>query len=151
MYMIWIWLAVIAIAVVVELIDAGTLVSIWCAVGAVIPFFMSFWRTDNPIYITAQVIVFGIVTALCLIFLRKLALKVLYKNNKEKTNMDMLVGTRIKIISVSEDKTKAEVKINGVTYTAVGEDEDETFEPKQEVYIKRFSGNKIIIYKKDKE
>ena len=151
MYMIWIWLAVIAIAVVVELIDAGTLVSIWCAVGAVIPFFMSFWRTNNAIYITAQVIVFGIVTALCLIFLRKLALKVLYKNSQEKTNLDTFVNKRVKILNVSEDNTKATVKINGVEYTAVGEDDEQTFTPGQEVYVKRFSGNKVIVYIKEEK
>ena len=98
MFMIWIWLAVIALGLIVEVVDAGTLVSVWFSVGAVIPFLMSIWRTNNPFYITAQVVVFGVVTALALIFLRKIALKVLYKNN-EKTNMDRFVDKSFKVLT----------------------------------------------------
>lgn len=150
MFMIWIWLAVIALGLIVEVVDAGTLVSVWFSVGAVIPFLMSIWRTNNAFYITAQVVVFGVVTALALIFLRKIALKVLYKNN-EKTNMDRFVDKHFKVLSVNEDKTMATVKINGITYTAVGENETETFEPNDEVCLKKFVGNKVVVYKKDKE
>ena len=151
MYMIWIWLAVLAVGLIVELIDAGTLVSVWFSVGAVIPLLMSIWRTNNGWYISAQVIVFGLVTILSLVFLRKLCLKFLYKNNKETTNIDSLTNKRVKVVSLSEDKTHATVKINGVEYTAVFEDDDKTFEPNEEVYIKKFEGNKIIVYRKNKE
>ena len=151
MYMIWIWLAVIALGLIVELIDAGTLVSVWFSVGAVIPFLMSIWRTNNGWYISAQVVVFGLVTILSLIFLRKVCLKLLYKNNKETTNVDSLINKRVKIVKLNEDKTRGTVKINGVEYTALFEDDDKTFELNEEVFIKNFAGNKIIVYRKDKE
>ncbi len=150
MYMIWIWLAVLALGLLVELIDAGTLVSVWFSVGAVIPLFMSIWRTNNPWYITAQVIVFGLVVLLSLIFLRKICLKLLYKNSKETTNIDSLVDKRVKIVKLSADKTHGTIKLNGVEYTAIFEDDDKTFELNEEVFIKKFEGNKIIVYRKEK-
>ncbi len=147
MYMLYIWLAVFVLGLIIELIDAGTLVSMWFSVGAVIPFVMSCWRIDSPWYITAQVIVFGVVTALCLIFLRKVALKVLFKNNKYKTNMDQYVGKKLKVLSVDEDGEKFIVKLNGIEYNAMAEKEDIKFELKEEVEVVRFEGNKIIIRK----
>ncbi len=150
MYMLWVWLAVIVVALIIELIDAGTLVSAWFSVGAVIPFFMSFWRTNNPVYISAQVVVFGVVTTLCLVFLRKLALKYLYKGKQERTNLDNVVGKKLKVLSVNEDKTRAIVKINGIEYTATTESEETPFELNSEVEVVRFEGNKVIVKKVEK-
>lgn len=147
MYMLWIWLAVIVVALIIELIDAGTLVSAWFSVGAVIPFFMSLWRTNNPVYISAQVVVFGVVTTLCLVFLRKLALKYLYKGKQERTNLDNVVGKKLKVLRVDEDKTRAVVKINGIEYTATTEKEEVTFEINDEVEVVKFEGNKVIVKK----
>lgn len=147
MYMLWIWLAIIAIGLIVELVDAGTLVSVWFSVGAVIPFFMSLWRTNNPVYISAQVVVFGVVTTLCLVFLRKLALKYLYKGKQERTNLDSLINKKLKVLSVGQDKTFAVVKINGVEYTATSENGETTFEVGEEVAVVKFEGNKVIVKK----
>lgn len=147
MYMLYIWLGVIALGLIIEIIDAGTLVSAWFSVGAIIPFLMSIWRTNNAWYITAQVVVFGIVTALCLIFLRKLALKLLFKNNKDKTNLDLYVGKKLKVLSVAEDGEVATVKLNGIVYNAIAESEGVQFAEKEEVEVVRFEGNKIIIKK----
>ena len=142
-YMLYIWLAILAFCLIVELIDAGTLVSVWFSVGAVIPLLMSFWRTNNVWYITAQIVVFGVVSSLCLIFLRKVAIRFFYKNNKEEdTGMDRLVGKTFKIVRV--DDGSAYIKINGVEYQAVTEKEDE-LKLNQEVVIASFDGNKIVV------
>lgn len=145
MYMLYIWLAIIVLGVIVELIDSGTLVSCWFSVGAVIPLCMSIYKTNNAWYISAQVIVFGLVTVLCIIFLRKIAMRLLFKND-EKTNLDVHIGKRLKVISVSEDATRATIKLNDVEYTAVGED-DEIFEVDKRVEVLRFKGNKVIVKK----
>ena len=147
MYMLWIWLAVIAICLVVELIDAGTLVSVWFSVGAVVPFIMSFWRTNAPWYICLQVLVFGIITAICLVFLRKIALKYFYKGKQENTNLDVYKNKKLKVLKVNEDLTKAVVKINSIEYTAVAEDEETTFKAGEEVEVIRFEGNKVVVKK----
>lgn len=143
-YMLYIWLAVLAICLIVELIDAGTLVSVWFSVGAFIPLLMSFWRTNNPWYITTQILVFGIVSALCLIFLRKIALKLFYKGDKADIGLDRLIGKKFKIKHV--DDGVAYIKINGVEYRAELENEGELSE-NEEVETVKLEGNKIIVKK----
>ena len=142
--MLWIWLAVFAFCLIVELIDSGTLVSVWFSVGAVIPLLMSFYRTNNVWYWVLQIVIFGIVSALCLIFLRKIAVKVFYKNSKEKTNMDIYKGKSYKIERISNDV--AYIKINGVEYQVTTEKED-AFMTGEKVSVIKFEGNKIIVTK----
>ena len=149
MHMMYVWLAVIVVCLLVELIADGTLISLWFSIGAVIPFCISLGKNDSVAFIVTEVVIFGIVSALCLIFLRKIAKRTLYKNT-EKTNLDALVGKTVKIISVDEDADIAIVKLNGIEYTAVGEN-NETFKVKEEVEIIKFKGNKIIIKKKEEE
>ena len=143
--MLYIWLAVFAICLLIELVDAGTLVSVWFSIGSIIPLFMGFYKTNNAWYITAQIIVFGVLIALCLIFLRKIALKVLYKKGKnENTGMDRYVGKNYKIHNVA--KGTAYVKLNGVEYEVVS-NKEESFTLNEEIVIKNFEGNKIVVEK----
>lgn len=145
--MLYIWLAVIVIGLIIELAEAGTLVSMWFSVGAVIPFFMSIWATTNPWYISAQVVVFGVVTTLCLVYLRKLAKKFLYKNSNETTNLDRFTNKTFKVLSVDAEGSTAVIKINGVEYTAVSEKEETRFAVNENVKVVRFEGNKVIVEK----
>jgi len=144
MYMIYIWLAVICIGLIIEALQAGTLVSIWFSAGAVVPFFMSFWRTDAVWYITLQIVVFGIITSLLLIFIRKIAKKLLFKNNQSTTNLDSLVNKKVKITQINDDVVY--VKINDVEYRAVGVDADE-LKVGEVVVIKKLEGNKVVVDK----
>ena len=143
MNMMYVWIAIICIGLVVELLDAGTLVSVWVSVGAVIPLIMSFWQIDKAWYITLQVVIFGIVTVLCLVFLRKICKKLLFKNTNEKTNLDVFVGKKLKIKAVENNVMF--VKINDIEYRAISEVEDEIFEIGTEVKVVKFSGNKVIV------
>ncbi len=145
MYMLYIWLAVICVGLLVEVLEAGTLVSIWFSLGAVIPFFMSFYRVDSAWYIALQVGIFGVVTLLSLIFLRKVAKKTLFKNSKEKTNLDAIVGKKLKIVSQVEDVFYA--KLNGIEYRVVCE---ENLQVGEKVEVVKLEGNKLIVKKEDK-
>ena len=148
MYMQYFWLAVIVIGVIVEFIEAGTLVSVWFSVGAIIPCFMGFYQSTNPWYISSQFIVFGVITTICLIFLRKIVKKTLFKNSKETTNLDVWIGKTVKVHTVEE--TGATIKLSGIVYTAVEENET-ILNIGDMVEIVKFSGNKAIVNKKDKE
>lgn len=145
MFMIYIWLAVICVGLLVEVLEAGTLVSIWFSLGALIPFFMSFYRVDYVWYIALQVGIFGVVTLLSLIFLRKVAKKTLFRNNKEKTNLDAIVGKKLKIVSQLDDVFYA--KLNGVEYRVVC---DEDVKVGDKVEVVKLEGNKLIAKKVDK-
>lgn len=145
MYMLYIWLAVLCVGLLVEALNAGTLITIWFSAGAVIPLIMSFWGITTPQYITVQVIIFGLVTTLCLIFLRRIARKVLFKNNKDKTNLDLYVGKKYTIKRKVENFTY--IKFNGIEYSVVLEKDDEIndLEIGDKVEIVRFEGNKAIV------
>lgn len=147
MYMIYIWLAILCAGLLIESINAGTLVTIWFSVGATIPLIMSFWGNTSPYFIAVEVIVFGLVTALCLIFLRGITKKVLFKNSKDKTNLDMYVGRKYTILRKVGNFTY--IKFNGIEYAAFleGDDEINDLEVGDKVQIIRFTGNKAIVKK----
>lgn len=145
MYMLYIWLGILCLGLLVESINAGTLVSIWFSAGAVIPLVMSFFNINTPLYITLQIVIFGIVTILCLVFLRKICKKVLYKNAQEKTNLDLYVGKKYTISAKYGNATY--IKFNGVEYSAIldGDDEINDLNLGDKVEIIRFQGNKAIV------
>ena len=147
MYMIYVWLAVLCVGLFIESLNAGTLVTIWFSAGALIPLIMSFWGITNPSYITVQVIIFGVVTALCLIFLRNITKRVLFKNNKTKTNLDMYVGKKYTI--TNKYNNVAYIKFNGIEYSVVdiSNEEANEFELGNKVEIVRFEGNKAVVKK----
>ena len=142
-YMLWLWLAVICVGLVVEAVEAGTLVSVWFSLGAVIPLFMSFYKTNDTLYISLQFIIFGVTTILLLVFIRKLAKKWLFKNANEKTNLDSYVGKKYVVKEIIEGN--AYIKINGVGYAV--QDEDEKLNIGDSVEIKEFKGNKTVVSK----
>ena len=145
MYMLYLWLAVLCVGLLIEALNAGTLITIWFSAGAVIPLIMSFWNNTNPAYITVQVVIFGLVTALCLIFLRGITKKTLFKNSKDKTNLDMYIGKKYTV--TAKYGKVAYIKFNGIEYSVFdGEDvEKSNFEIGEKIEIIRFEGNKAIV------
>ena len=145
MYMLYIWLGVLCLGLLVESLNAGNLVTIWFSVGAIVPLIMSCWGITNPAYITTQIIIFGVVTSLCMIFLRKIAKKTLFKNSKDKTNLDLYIGKKFEISNKYNNNTY--IKFNGIEYSAFleGDDEINDLELGDKVEIIRFEGNKAIV------
>ncbi len=141
MQMVYVWLIVFVVGICLELPTAGSLVSIWISIGAIIPMFMGIYKTTNPVYITLQVVIFGVVTALCLIFLRKFAVKVLYKKNNEKTNLDILTGKKVTVKFQDDEPT---VKLNGVVYTVLC---DDNLQDGDTVEVVHFQGSKLVVKK----
>lgn len=146
--MLYVWLAVFAIGIIIELIIEGSLVSIWFSIGAIIPMILAMFGNTSALMISIQFVAFGIVSALCLIFLRKITRKWMFKNTNEKTNMDAYQGQTVKIINVSEDGEKGTFKLNGIEYVAIFEDEKLTFTENEHVVINKFKGNKAVVSKK---
>ena len=145
MYMVYIWLAVFSICLLIEALNAGTLVSIWFAAGAVIPLIMSFWGVTNAICITAEILIFGIVTTLCLVFIRKIAKKWLLMNNAERTNLDIYVGNKYEVTNSYGDMSY--IKINGIEYSIILEEKEKNKGLKvgDKVEIVKFEGNKAVV------
>lgn len=147
MYMLYIWLAVLCLGLLMEAINTGNLVSVWFSFGAVIPLIMSFWGITSSTYITIQVVIFGVVTLLNLVFLRKIAKKLLFRSNKGKTNLDLYVGKKYTITNKYGNMTY--IKFNGIEYSVTLENDDEVndLELGDKVEIIRFEGNGAIVKK----
>ncbi len=138
--MFWIWLAIMAVTVIIEIVTLD-LVSIWFAFGAVIPFILS---AIGGIAIEIQIAVFVAVSALLIIFLRKNAQKLLFKNMNQKTNVDAFEGKKVRLLEDTDFEHNGSVKINDVTWTAISES-GELIKSGQLVEIKKVDGNKLIV------
>ncbi len=140
--MFWVWLGIIVVAVIVEIVTLD-LVSVWFAFGGLIPFILA---AIGGIPIEIQVVVFVIVSALLIIFLRKYAQKWLFKNMNAKTNIDMQIGKIYRLLEDANFEKNGSVKINDVVWTAVSKD-GELIEKGQLVEIVSVDGNKMIVKK----
>ena len=140
--MFWVWLAVIVICVVIEIVTFD-LVSVWFAIGAVIPFILA---GIGGIRIEIQIAVFVVVSALLIAFVRKLAKKFLFKNMNSKTNLEQYEGKQLRMLEECDFEHNGSVKINDVVWTAVSEN-NEKIEKDAVVEVVRFEGNKIIVKK----
>lgn len=140
--MFWVWLAVIVICVVIEIVTFD-LVSVWFAIGAVIPFILA---GIGGIRIEIQIAVFVVVSALLIAFVRKLAKKFLFKNMNSKTNLEQYEGKQLRMLEECDFEHNGSVKINDVVWTATSEN-NEKIEKDAVVEVVRFEGNKIIVKK----
>lgn len=138
--MFWVWLGIIAVTVVIEIVTLD-LVSIWFAFGAVIPFILA---AVGGIALEIQIAVFVAVSALLIIFLRKSAQKLLFKNMNQKTNVSALEGKRVRLLEDTDFEHNGSVKINDIVWTAVSES-GELIKAGELVEIERVDGNKLIV------
>ena len=137
--MVWIWLGVMALAVFLEM-STMALVSVWCAVGALICVFAAYFGAG----IQAQLLVFVGVSILTAAIVRPLAKK--YADpHKVPTNADRLVGMEGRVTeTINNDYPTGAVYIDGKTWTA--RSVDGAVIPKGEmVEIERMEGIKLIV------
>lgn len=143
--MVWIWLGVIILATVIEFLTLE-MTSIWFAAAAFVALILSLF--DNVEWYV-QVLVFVVLSAALILFLRKIAKKWLLKRTEGKTNLDIYVGTRTRLLKSITEDAPGEIKINDVVWTAVTADGSAV--PEHEfVEITGVKGNKIIVKKQNK-
>ncbi|MEZ3420883.1 MAG: NfeD family protein [Eubacterium sp.] len=137
--MIWVWIAVTAVAIIVEAISAQ-LLSIWFALGGIAALLTSF-LTDN---IAVQVIVFCVVSAVSLAVIFPLAKKSLKKEHI-KTNADRYIGkTAVVTEDISNIDAKGQVKVDNQIWSARSDDGSAISSGKQ-VNVLRIEGVKLIV------
>lgn len=142
----WVWLSVIVVAVVVEMITLD-LISVWFAIGAVPPFIMSCFN-GTPLWL--EIVIFVVASGLLIGFLRKVAMKTLYKNSEGKTNTETFKGQTRKLLEDITFEKPGAVRFNGVVWTAVTENGQEI---KAGCYVDvlQVQGNKLIVKLSDKQ
>ena len=142
MEMIWIWLAVVAVSLIVEFFT-WDLTSIWFAVAGLISMILSAIDGINWVW---QLAVFLVISAVLIIFVRQICRKFLLKH-EEKTNVEAYAGKRTKLLSaIGENENYGTVKFNGVIWNAIAED-NKAIDKDSDVEIVRVDGNKMIVKK----
>ena len=115
---IWIWAIVVAVALVVEF-TTMQMVSIWIALGALVGLILC---AIGGISLEVQIIVSCLVAMISIVFLRKFALKFLHKT-KDNKPADSIIGRPCVVTKDISPESAGEVKLNGVLWTAVSEEE----------------------------
>lgn len=138
-YMIYIWLAVIFLALVVEGMTAQ-LISIWFVPGGLAGLISGFCGAGEWI----QVLIGAAVTLICLIATRPLVNRVM-KFRKVDTNAGRLIDqTGIVVQEIRNLDAKGQVKIQGSVWSARSEN-GEVIPLEGKVRIVRIEGVKLIV------
>jgi len=137
--MIWVWIAVIVAAVIVEALSAQ-LLSIWFALGGLAAFITSFFTES----IAIQISVFAVVSAVSLAAIFPFVRKSLKKAHVS-TNADRYIG---KMAVVTEDisniDAKGQVKVDNQIWSARSDDGNKLAAGTQ-VKVLRIEGVKLIV------
>ena len=138
-YMLWIWLAVFVSAIILEAATQD-FVSIWFSIGAIVCLCIC-----NTIPYWAEFIVFSVISFVTLLLTRPLVKKMMDRNIRY-TNVDEVIGKRVKVIKEISKYEAGEVKINGIIYTAILlEEAENTIKEDTIVEIIAFQGNKVSV------
>lgn len=136
MDIVWIWTIIIVVALVIEFFTME-LISVWCAIGGLLGLILA--ACDVPIEI--QIICAVVVAIVCILGLRRFAMKYLFKNSKNK-EAEPLVGKKLKLLENCDDEKLGTAKLNGVIWSVFS---DKPINAGQEVEIVSVNGNKLKV------
>lgn len=142
-FMLWIWVAIAVIAAIVE-IATVQMVSVWFTVGALAAIIA---YAAKGVY-WVQVIVFFAVSVILLLCFRRVCMKWILKNIKERTNADALIGTTVRLSEPITRDSYGAAPYRDVTWTVAGKD-GFVAEAGEHVKIVDIQGNKLIVEKAD--
>ncbi len=138
--MFWIWLAIMVVTVILEIITTD-LVSIWFAFGSIVPLILSAFDVLNPVW---QTTIFVVISTILIASLRRVTLKLMFKNNNSKTNIAALIGEKHRLLEATNFETLGKIKIKDIDWSVVGENQ-QTIEKDTVVEIVRIEGNKLVV------
>ena len=138
----WVWIAILVIAVIVEVLT-DQLVSIWFVPSAIVATIMDFF--DG--HIAWQIIVFLVLSATGIILARIFLPKISSKEDT-RTNIDAIIGERC-IVTEKIDNFAGcgQVKIKGQIWSARGVSDDDVFEIGDVLSVVAIEGVKVICKK----
>ena len=137
--MLWIWIAVIIVAVIVEAASVQ-LLSVWFALGGLVALILCIFHVST----TVQIIVFAAVSAISLVLFWPLARK-LNKKGFEKTNADRYIGRDgIVVQSISNLAAEGQVKVDNQIWTARSASGEDIAEGAK-IKVEKIEGVKLIV------
>jgi len=141
--MIYVWAAVIILAIIVE---AGTaaLVSIWFIPGALVSLVLAIFKAP----LAVQLVVFAVVSAVMLVLSRTVFNKFMKKSGFVPTNTDRLPGMEALVTkSIDGGVSMGEVKVDGKFWSAKMIDDGSALEG-ETVIVDRVESAKLICRRK---
>ncbi|MBQ7348791.1 MAG: NfeD family protein [Clostridia bacterium] len=136
---IYIWLAVTAVALILEFCT-NDMLSIWFAGGGVVAMIIAAlgasWYVHLPVFIAVSLVL--------LLSFRKLVLKYLDKGDV-RTNADSAIGKEFELITEIGFNHPGTIKINDVVWNAVTENQNDQIPAGTIVRVVKISGNKYIV------
>jgi len=134
------WLIALAVFLVIEIITLG-LTTIWFAGGSLIAFVASLFGVP----IVVQIVLFFVVSFILLFFTRPLVEKHL-NNNREKTNVNSMIGKEGKVTEeIDNFNQKGTIIVNGLEWTARSIEDGITIPNGSKVIVKDVQGVRAIV------
>ncbi|MEG0276157.1 MAG: NfeD family protein [Coprobacillus sp.] len=135
-----IWTIILVVSVIVEAITID-LVSIWFGVGALCALLCE----ALGLSLTIQVVVFALVSIICIIGARPISKKYL-RGNTIKTNLDRTIGQHCLVTERITADNKGEVKVMGTLWMATSQN-NETIEAGEYAEVISIEGAHVIVKK----
>lgn len=135
-----IWTIILVVSVIVEAITID-LVSIWFGVGAI----CALIAEALGLSLTVQVIVFAVVSIICIIAARPISKKYL-RGNTIKTNLDRTIGQHCLVTERITADNKGEVKVMGTLWMASSQN-NETIEAGEYAEVISIEGAHVVVKK----
>lgn len=140
------WLAVLFVCIVIEIATLG-LTTIWFAGGALIAAVLAMLKV--PLWV--QVAAFFVTSVVLLLFTRPVAVRY-FNKNREKTNIDSLIGMQAIVISeIDNIQGIGRVQVDGKEWTARTVTGGITVPVGTVVIIKEIDGVKLIVEERKEE
>ncbi|MBP3337621.1 MAG: NfeD family protein [Clostridia bacterium] len=134
-----IWILLIIAFIVIESATVS-LISIWFAGGALVALLALLLGAD----VTIQILVFLLVSVLCIVLLRKFALNSV-KNKKSKTNIDRIIGQEIILKEGISDELGAGLAIINDVEWKVKSENGELIPAGEKVKVVDVEGVKLVV------
>lgn len=139
----WIvWLSIMVFLVVVEIFTID-LVSIWCALSALV---MTIITAIFPeIAVIWQICIFLALSAILLLSTRKFVKKLMKGKGNKETNLGLIINhTALVVEDIENDLEKGAVKINGIVWSARSLS-GQKVNSGELVRVEKINGNKLIV------
>ena len=134
-----IWLAVVLLAIFIE-IETSNMVSIWFAASGIITMILASFNIN--IYI--QIIVFSVLSVVLFVLSRPIAKKI-NSFKTENSTVESLVGEEVVVIKAINKGEIGEIKAKYERYSAIAPNETNDIPVNSLCIIKEIRGNKVIV------
>ncbi|MGM9681463.1 MAG: NfeD family protein [Eubacteriales bacterium] len=139
-YMIYIWIALIVLAIVAELLTTS-LVAVWFIPAGIVSLTLAVLLPDQ---LALQIVLYPVIALLLLLLTRPFVKKRLQKGNYQPTNADRVIGmTAVVTEEIDNVAETGEVKVGGIRWTARSQDGTK-IEKGAEVVVLEIEGVKLI-------